>query len=86
MYSTLIIDLMQIIMLTATTVVVMVTAAFKRDHAIVCGLTVFGLFASLMTFLLIKPILPFEATELLMIDEYSLFFSNLIIVGAIAVA
>lgn len=86
MTSNLIIDLMQIIMLTATTVVVMVTAAFKRDHAVVCGLTVFGLFASLMTFLLIKPVLPFAATELLMIDEYSLFFSNLIIVGAIAVA
>jgi len=85
-YNYLIIDLMQIIMLTASAVVVMVTAAFKRNHAIVCGLTVFGLFASLMTFVLIKPVLPFEATQLLLIDEYSLFFSNLIIVGAIGVA
>jgi len=55
-YNYLIIDLMQIIMLTASAVVVMVTAAFKRNHAIVCGLTVFGLFASLMTFVLIKPV------------------------------
>lgn len=86
MYSNLIIDLMQIIMLTLSTVVVMVTAAFKREHAVVCGLTVFGLFASLLTFVFIKPILPFAATELLIIDEYSLFFSNLIIAGAIAVA
>ena len=86
MYSTLIIDLMQIIMLTVGSVVVMVTAAFKRDHAVVCGLTVFSLVAALLTFVFIKPVLPFEATQLLMIDAYSLFFSNLIIVGAIAVA
>lgn len=86
MYSNLIIDLMQIIMLTLGTVVVMVTAAFKRDHAVVCGLAVFSLFASLLTFVFIQPILPLDATELLRIDEYSLFFSNLIIVGAIATA
>lgn len=86
MYSNLVIDLMQIIMLTIGTVVVMLTAAFKRDHAVVCGLTVFSLFAALLTFVFIKPVLPLAATELLLIDEYSLFFSNLIIVGAIAVA
>ena len=50
MYSNLIIDLMQIIMLTISTVVVMVTTAFKRDHGLISGLTVFGLFASLLTF------------------------------------
>jgi NADH-quinone oxidoreductase subunit N len=86
MYSNLIIDLMQIIMLTVGSVVVMVTAAFKRDHAIVCGLTVFSLVAALLTFVFIKPVLPFEATQLLIMDEYSLFFSNMIIVGGIAVA
>jgi len=86
MYSNLIIDLMQIIMLTVGSVVVMVTAAFKRDHAIVCGLTVFSLVAALLTFVFVKPVLPFEATQLLIMDEYSLFFSNMIIVGGIAVA
>lgn len=86
MYSNLVIDLMQIITLTIGSIVVMVTAAFKRDHAVVCGLTVFSLLAALLTFVFIKPVLPLEATQLLMIDEYSLFFSNLIIVGAIAVA
>jgi len=77
---------MQIIMLTIGSVVVMITAAFKRDHAIVCGLTVFSLAAALLTFVFIQPVLPFEATELLLMDEYSLFFSNLIIVGAIGIA
>ncbi len=86
MYSNLVIDLMQIITLTIGSIVVMVTAAFKRDHAVVCGLTVFSLVAALLTFVFIKPVLPLEATQLLMIDDYSLFFSNLIIVGAIAVA
>ena len=86
MNSNFIIDLMQIIMLTISTVVVMVTAAFKRDHGIISGLTVFGLFVSLFTFVFIQPVLPLEVTQLLIIDEYSLFFSNLIIAGAIAVA
>ena len=45
MYSNLVIDLMQIITLTIGSIVVMVTAAFKRDHAVVCGLTVFSLVA-----------------------------------------
>jgi proton-translocating NADH-quinone oxidoreductase, chain N len=80
------IDLLQIILLTVTTVVVMVTAGFKRDHGLINSLTQAGLFASLLVYLFVDPVLPLQVTPLLLIDEYSLFFSALCIIGGIAVA
>ncbi|MDC0598860.1 NADH-quinone oxidoreductase subunit N [Gammaproteobacteria bacterium] len=85
MSTDVIIDLMQIILLTVTTVVVMLTAAFKRDHGLINALTLAGLFSALLIFAFVSPVLPLQVTPLLMIDEYSLFFSALIIIGAIAV-
>jgi NADH-quinone oxidoreductase subunit N len=78
-------DLLQIILLTVTTVVVMVTAGFKRDHGLINSLTQAGLFASLLIFVFVDPVLPLQVTPLLMIDQYSLFFSALCIIGGIAV-
>ncbi len=85
MSSEALIDLLQIILLTVTSVVVMVTTAFKRDHGLINSLTQAGLFASLLIFVFVDPILPLQVTPLLIFDEYSMFFSTLIIVGAIAV-
>jgi NADH-quinone oxidoreductase subunit N len=85
MSSEALIDLLQIILLTVTSVVVMVTTAFKRDHGLINSLTQTGLFASLLIFVFVDPILPLQVTPLLIFDEYSMFFSTLIIVGAIAV-
>jgi NADH-quinone oxidoreductase subunit N len=85
MSSEAIIDLLQIILLTVTTVVVMVTAAFRREHGLINSLTQAGLFASLLVFVFIAPVTPLQVTPLLMIDEYSLFFSALCIIGAIVV-
>lgn len=86
MSTDVIIDLLQIILLTVTTVVVMLTAAFRREHGLVNALTITGLFASLLIFQFVTPVIPLEATPLLMIDAYSLFFSNLVIIGGIIVA
>ncbi|MBN4053939.1 NADH-quinone oxidoreductase subunit N [Haliea sp. AH-315-K21] len=86
MSTDVLIDLLQIIMLTLTTVVVMLVAGFKREHGLVNVLTTAGLTACLMVFVFIDPILPLQATELLYFDEYSLFFSGLIIFGALAVS
>ena len=47
-------DLLQIILLTVTTVAVMVTAGFKRDHGLINALTQTGLFASLFIFVIIE--------------------------------
>ncbi len=85
MSSEQLIDLLQIILLTVSTVVVMVTAAFKRDHGLINSLTQAGLFASLLVFVFITPVTPLQVTPLLIIDEYSLFFSALCIIGAIGV-
>ncbi len=86
MSTDVLIDLLQIIMLTLTSVVVMLVAGFKRDHGLVNVLTTAGLAASLLIFAFVDPILPLQATELLYFDEYSLFFSGLIIFGALAVS
>lgn len=85
MSSEAIINLLQIIVLTAATVVVMLTAAFKRDHGLINALTQCGFAASLLIFLFIKPILPLQVTPLMYFDEYTLFFSSLILIGAMAV-
>lgn len=85
MSSEAIIDLLQIILLTVTTVVVMLTAAFKRDHGLVNAMTQAGLAASLLIFVFIPPVLPLQVTPLLLFDEYSLFFASLIIVAAMGV-
>jgi len=79
------INLLQLILLTATTVIVMLTAAFKRDHGLVNALTQCGLVASLLVFLFVQPVLPLQVTPLMLFDEYTIFFSSLIIMGAIAV-
>lgn len=86
MSTDVLIDLLQIIMLTLTSVIVMLAAGFKRDHGLANVLTTTGLAASLLVFLFIDPILPLQATELLYFDEYSLMFSSLIIIGALAVS
>src|SRR6056300_1091894 len=86
MSTDVLIDLLQIIMLTLTTVVVMLVAGFKREHGLVNVLTTAGLAASLLVFVFIDPVLPLQATELLYFDEYSLFFSALIILGALSVS
>ena len=86
MSTDVLIDLLQIIMLTLTSVVVMLVAGFKREHGLVNVLTTAGLAASLLIFVFVDPVLPLQATELLYFDEYSLFFSALIILGALTVS
>lgn len=73
------------ILLTVTTVAVMVTAGFKRDHGLINALTQAGLVATLFVFVFVDPVTPLQVTPLLMFDEYTLFFSNLMIIGGIAV-
>lgn len=78
-------DLLQIILLTVTTVAVMVVAGFRRDHGLINALTQTGLVASLLVFFVIKPVLPLQVTPLLIMDQYSLFFGSLSILGGIGV-
>lgn len=86
MSTDILIDLLQIIMVTLTAIVVMLVAGFKRDHGLVNVLCTSGLAASLLIFLFVDPVLPLQATPLLYFDEYSLFFSALTILGGLAVS
>ena len=79
------INLSQIIMLGLSTLVVMLVIAFRRDHKLTYGLTMAGLLLSLLIFLFISPADARQATELLVMDDYSLFISTLVIISALAV-
>jgi len=86
MSADILIDLLQIIMLTLTTVIVMLAAGFKRNHGLVNALCTSGLAASLLIFYFIEPVLPLQATPLIYFDQYSLFFSALLIFGGLVIS
>src|SRR5690606_3703199 len=85
MSSEALINLLQIIVLAAAIVVVMLVMAFRRDHGLINGLTQFGLAATLFIFVFVDPVLPLQVTPLLYFDEYTLFFSSLVLIGAMGV-
>lgn len=85
MNTDVIINLSQIILLALSTVVVMLVIAFRRDHKLTCGLTLVGLAMSLLVFLVVSLPANREATLLLSMDGYSLFFASLVMISALAV-
>jgi len=75
------------IIVTATAaVVVMLGIAFKRDHRLTLRLTVGGLLMALVVLPIANNIAPIQATPLIIIDPYAIFFIGLILVSAIIVA
>ena len=84
MNSDILLNLSQLIILAVSALVVMLVAAFRREHGLVSGLTLAGLFLALFVFLIVPPIMPLEMTSLLIMDGYTLFFSSLIIFSAIS--
>lgn len=75
-----------LLVLAATAVLVMLLAAFRRDHATAAGLTALGLVLAIVTLLpLADAAVPRAVTELLVIDRYSLFFIGLVCAAALAV-
>ncbi len=81
-----ILALLPIILVTATSVVVMLMIAFKRNHSLTALLTVAGLAAAAFAGMnqLGQPSL--QVTPLLVIDQYSGFFNLVILSTSIAVA
>ena len=80
------IAMLPIILVTVTSVVTMLLAAFYRNHQLVAGVTVIGLFAALYALTLRQGMEALQVTPLLVIDAYSLFFSAIVLVAAAAVA
>ena len=72
--------------LAATSVAVMLAAAFRRQHRLAAGLTLAGLAASGAALALAWPLAPRPIGALLIIDRFALFFIGLILAAAFAVA
>ena len=80
--------LLPFILATATTVVAMLTIAFKRHHRLTASITVAGLNLTLLSLI---PVLiaaggqAIELTPLLLVDGYAIFYMGLILVAALGV-
>ncbi len=81
-----IVALLPFILVTATAVAVMLTAAFCRNHGLAVAVTVIGLVGSLIATGATSANYPFQVTSLLVLDGYGVFFSFLILLAAVSVA
>lgn len=74
-----------ILILTLTTLVVMLTTAFKRDHALAFGISLAGQVFALLSFLWVSAAAPRTVTTLLVIDGFGLFYMGLVLIASIGV-
>lgn len=78
--------ILPLILIAGTSILVMMSIAYKRVHALAAMLTVGGLVAAFTSILWVTPFVPRQVTTLLIIDRYALFYMGLIIASAAAVA
>ena len=83
MTATDVLALLPLVLVAATSVVVMVAAAVRRNHALALGLTLAGLAAAFCSVFFVH---PRQVTALLSMDSYALFFMGLIVAASFAVA
>jgi NADH-quinone oxidoreductase subunit N len=83
MTATDVLALSPLVLVAATSVVVMVAAAVRRNHALALGITLAGLAAAFYSVLFVH---PRQVTALLSMDSYALFFMGLIVAASFAVA
>ena len=86
MNTTDLVALSPLILIAATTIVVMLCIAARRSYPLTAGLTLAGLAGAFLSVLIAAPLVPRQVTSLLLIDSYSLFYVSLIIASAIVVA
>ena len=78
--------LLPLLLLAATSTVVMLGIAVKRNHALAAGLTLVGLTAPSSRCLPRRTLAPRQVTSLLLVDRYALFYIGLIVASAAVVA
>jgi len=83
MIATDVLALLPLVLVAATSVVVMVAAAVRRNHALALGITLAGLAAAFCSVFFVH---PRQVTALLSMDSYALFFMGLIVAASCAVA
>lgn len=77
--------LLPLIVVAATSVVVMLAIAVRRSHRLTAGLTLLGLAIALGTMAIARSQIPRSVTPLLIVDSYALFFVGLILTACIAI-
>jgi NADH-quinone oxidoreductase subunit N len=75
-----------VVLIGATSIIVMLGIAFKRNHALAAGLTLAGMAAALISIYAAAAVVPRQVTSLLIVDQYALFYMGLIITSAAVVA
>jgi NADH-quinone oxidoreductase subunit N len=78
--------LLPLVLLGATSIVVMLGIAFKRSHALTVGLTLAGMTVALISIYPVSTIVPRQVGSVLVLDRYALFYMGLIIASAAVVA
>ncbi|MED5610971.1 MULTISPECIES: NADH-quinone oxidoreductase subunit NuoN [Pseudomonas] len=78
------IALLPLLITSATLVVVMLAVAWKRNHRLIATLSMIGLNLALVSILWAIKATPIVVTPLLLIDNFALFYSALILVAALA--
>ena len=79
------IPLLPLLIATLTVVLAMIAVGIKRDHNTVAGITLIGLLVAAISSSLLMPSANFQVTPLIVIDEYSLFFTTIICVTTILI-
>ena len=85
MNATDLLALSPLIVLTVTSAVVMLAIAFHRDHRLTFGLTLAGLLLALASLAWSASYAPRPVTPLLILDDYAIYFSGLILLAGIVV-
>ncbi len=75
------VPLLPVLVVTGMAVVVMLLIALKRNHILVGAATVFGIVLALIATVLVIPFAGRQLTPLLMIDNFSLFFTMVILLA-----
>ena len=75
-----------LIVLAASSVLLMLLIAFSRHHGATVSMTAFGLLAAFVCLPAIYPQLPQQVTPLVVLDGYAVFFIGLTLAAALAVA
>ena len=85
MNATDLLALLPLLLIAATSVMVMLAIAIRRSHALAAGLTVLGLCAASVSLFAAAVRAPRDVTPLLRIDLNALFYTGLILAGSIVV-
>jgi NADH-quinone oxidoreductase subunit N len=76
------VPLLPILAVTGVAVLVMLLIAVKRNHVVSCAVTVGGLVVALLATVAVLPFAGQQITPLLVIDNFSLFFTAVVLVAS----